>query len=110
MKPRMEPRDLALAAAMVAAAFVLTVQWLDKTQYARGDAVIVLSAMLLITCLAGLMLSIETRLRRLEERLESTERGIRLNIQSVEENFEQKLGVTRQIATSLDELRRLAHR
>jgi cell division protein FtsL len=78
---------------MVVSAFVLTFQWLEKTQYARGDAIIVLSAMVLIAALASLMLSVEQRLRKIEERIESTERGLRINIQSVEENMDRKLSI-----------------
>lgn len=107
---RIEPRDLLLAAVMVISAFLLTTQWLEKTAYARGDAIIVIAAMVLMASLAALMLSIEVRLRRLEERLERTERALRVNIQSVGEEVERKLTVTRRAIESADERRSVAVR
>lgn len=110
IKLKMEPRDVVLSIVMVVSAFVMTFQWLEKTEYAKGDAVIVLSAMVLIAALAMLMLSIELRLRRIEEKIEATERGLRVNLQSVEDNVGKQLTVTRRFVDSMDELRRVAHR
>jgi hypothetical protein len=110
IKLKMEPRDVVLSIVMVVSAFVMTAQWLEKTEYAKGDAVIVLSAMVLIAALAMLMLSIELRLRRIEEKIEATERGLRVNLQSVEDNVGKQLTVTRRFVDSIDEMRRVAHR
>ncbi len=107
---RIEPRDLLLSSVMVVSAFLLTTQWLEKTSYARGDAIIVIAAMILVAALASLMLSIEVRLRRLEERLERSERALRVNIQSVGEEVERKLTVTRRAIESADERRAVAVR
>lgn len=107
---RLDPRDLLLAAVMVVSAFLLTTQWLEKTAYARGDTIIVVSAMILMASLASLMLSIEVRLRRLDERLERAERALRVNIQSVGEEVERKLTVTRRAIETADERRAVAVR
>lgn len=102
---RLEPRDLLLSGVMVVSAFLLTTQWLEKTAYAAGDTIIIISAMILMASLASLMLSIEGRLRRLEERLERAERALRINIQSVGEEVERKLVQTRRFLEAHDERR-----
>ena len=89
----MEARDIIFSIVMIISSFVLTFKWMSRfasTNYS-ADAVIVLSAMVLIGSLAAMILSIDIRLRRMESMIEAKERSLRINIQSVEENMDRKL-------------------
>ena len=92
---RMEARDIIFSIVMIMSAFVLTYKWMTRfasTNYS-ADAVIVLAAMVLMGALAAMILSVDIRLRRIESIMESNERALRINIQSVEENLDRKLNV-----------------
>jgi len=92
---RMEARDIIFSIVMIISSFVLTYKWMTRfasTNY-TADAVIVLSAMVLMGALAAMILSVDIRLRRIESIMESNERALRINIQSVEENLDRKLNV-----------------
>jgi hypothetical protein len=89
----MEARDIIFSIVMIVSSFVLTYKWMTRfasTNY-TADAVIVLSAMVLIGALAAMILSADIRLRRIESMIEAKERSLRVNIQSVEENVDRKL-------------------
>jgi len=91
----MEARDIIFSIVMIVSSFVLTYKWMTRfasTNY-TADAVIVLSAMVLIGALAAMILSIDIRLRKIETLIEAKERSLRVNIQSVEENVDRKLNV-----------------
>ena len=91
----MEARDIIFSIVMIVSSFVLTYKWMTRfasTNYS-ADAVIVLSAMVLIGALAAMILSADIRLRRIEAMIEAKERSLRINIQSVEENVDRKLNV-----------------
>lgn len=109
MELRIDPRNLAISVVMIISAFVLTARWLQKAGYSE-DAILIISAMVLIGCLAWLVLSTELRVRRIEEKLEATRRSIRFDIQSVGENVDRKLTIAKKVAESIDDLRRAAHR
>ena len=85
----METRDIVFSVVMVISAFALTYRWLNRWEV--GDPVIVLSAMVLIGSLASLLLSIDARIRRIEERIDAKERSLRVSIQSVEECLDKRL-------------------
>jgi len=85
----METRDIVFSVVMVISAFALTYRWLNRWEV--GDPVIVLSAMVLIGSLASLLLSIDARIRRIEERIDAKERSLRVSIQSVEESLDKRL-------------------
>jgi len=91
----MEARYIIFTIVRIMSAFVLTYKWMTRfasTNYS-ADAVIVLSAMVLVGALAAMILSVDIRLRRIESLMGSNERALRINIQSVEENLDRKLNV-----------------
>lgn len=85
----MEIKDTALAAVMTLSSIVLTYKWL--TRLGNSDPIIIISAVLLIGSLAIMILSINSRLRKLELAMDAKERSIRINIKGVEENLETKI-------------------
>ncbi len=85
----MEVKNVALAAVMIASSMVLTYKWLIRL--GSSDTVIIISAVLLIGSLAIMILLVDSRLRELEETVNSKERSIRINIKGVEENLEKKI-------------------
>jgi len=86
----METRNVLFSAIMVASAFVLTYYW----PVVKGDPVVVIAAMIFAGALAAMFLSIDTRLRAMERKIDAKERSLRVNIQGVEESMERKLTAT----------------
>ncbi|MCD5409714.1 MAG: hypothetical protein LRZ87_02985 [Methanocellales archaeon] len=86
----METRNILFSAIMIASAFILTTFW----PVVRGDPVIVIAAMIFAGALAAMFLSIDTRLRAMENKIDAKERSLRVNIQGVEESVERKLSAT----------------
>ncbi|MCX9083783.1 MAG: hypothetical protein OIN87_03170 [Candidatus Methanoperedens sp.] len=86
----MDTKNVTLAVVMTLSSVVLTHKWLTRLNYS-SDPVIVLAAVLLIGSLAGLILSLDTRLKTIEETLEIRDRSLRINIQGVEEHLEKKM-------------------
>ncbi len=85
----METKDIALAVIMTLSSIVLTYKWLIRL--GDSDAVIIISAMLLIGSLAAMLLIVSSRLQALEASVDAKERSIRINIKGVEENLEKKM-------------------
>jgi hypothetical protein len=85
----METKDIALAVIMTLSSIVLTYKWLIRL--GDSDAVILISAMLLIGSLAAMLLFVSSRLQKLEASIDAKERSIRINIKGVEENLEKKM-------------------
>jgi hypothetical protein len=85
----MDTKNITFAVIMTLSSVVLTHKWLTRLN--SSDPVIVLAAVLLTGSLAVLILSLDTRLRNIEERLEIRDRSIRINIQGVEEHLEKKM-------------------
>ena len=84
----MEARDIIFSVVMVLSAFVLAYRLLDKY---GDDPVIVTSTVILIGMLALLFLSVDERLRRIEEGMSEKERSLRVSMQSVEEEVRDKV-------------------
>lgn len=92
---------------------MLTYKWMTRFASAdvTADAVVVLAAMVLISSLALMILSIDTRLRRMEAMMESKERALRINIQSVEDNLDRKLNaVLSKTNNTMDEMSKRIYR
>ncbi|OFV68217.1 hypothetical protein DRN98_04635 [Methanosarcinales archaeon] len=105
----METRDIVFSLVMVISAFALTYRWLNRWEV--GDPVIVLSAMVLVGALASLLLSIETRLKRIEAKIDAKERSVRVSIQSMEENVDRQLqGVITRMYDVLEQLGKRVYR
>ena len=105
----MEIRDIIFSIAMVLSAFTLTYRWLG--QYGLGDAVVILSAMFLVGMLASLILSMDTRLRRIESKLDTKERALRVNIKSVKDEIEEGFSsLSRKMNEGLEDISKRMYR
>lgn len=105
----MEARDIIFSIVMVVSSFVLTFRWIG--QYGMGDAVVVLSAMVLVGALAAMILSVNVRLRAIDDKIDSKERSLRVNIQSVEDGVEHRLNAAvNRVNEAMEELSRRAYR
>ncbi|SFM68598.1 hypothetical protein [Methanolobus profundi] len=87
----MEIRDILFSVVMVVSSFVLTYEWLGRFKYSPANALIILAAMVMVGALAGMILSVDMRLRKLDNMLEAKERSLRINIQSVENNIDSRV-------------------
>ena len=87
----METRDIIFSFVMVMSSFVLTYEWLGRFKYSPANSLIILSAMVMIGALAAMILSVDIRLRKIDKMLDTKERALRINIQSVEENTAKRL-------------------
>jgi len=102
MELKVEPINIIFSIVMVVASSTLTLRWLMISK--NDDALIVLSAMVLIGALAALLLNINQRLKRIESEIELKERALRINLQSVESSVDKKLGsVVRKVNDAVDE-------
>ncbi|WP_462272031.1 hypothetical protein [Methanohalophilus sp.] len=87
----METRDIVFSIVMVVSAFVLTYVWLGRFKYSPANSLIVLAAIVMVGALAAMLLSLDMRMRKIEEQLDLRERSLRINIQSVEDNMGEKI-------------------
>jgi hypothetical protein len=78
----MDNRDVLLSLVMVVSAFVLIYSHLESMD--RADPVQIASAVLLIAAMAMLMLSASSRLSRVEQELEASQRAMRIGLQGLE--------------------------
>ena len=84
-----EVRDAIFAVVMVCAAFVLSLRILST--YNKNDPVIVLAVVVLTAMIALLFLSVEERIRRIENDISEKERSIRVSMQSVEDEVRERV-------------------
>lgn len=87
----METRDIIFSFVMVISSFVLTYEWLGRFRYSPANSLIILSAMVMIGALAAMILSVDIRLRKIDKMIDTKERALRINIQSVEDNTAKRL-------------------
>ncbi|RNI14064.1 hypothetical protein EFE42_05475 [Methanohalophilus sp. RSK] len=87
----METRDIVFSIVMVVSAFVLTYVWLGRFKYSPANSLIVLAAIVMVGALAAMLLSLDMRMRKIEQQLDLRERSLRINIQSVEDNMGKKM-------------------
>lgn len=107
----METRDIVFSVIMVTSAFILTYQWLGRFGESSKNPLIIFAAIVMVGSLAVLILSIITRLRNLEQMMETKERSLRINIQSVEDNLDKRIGdVQNSVNNAMDELNRKKYR
>lgn len=96
----METRDIIFSVVMVVSSFVLTYEWLGRFKYSPANSLIILSAMVMIGALAAMILSVDMRLRKIDEMIDTKERSLRINIQSVEDNTTKRMNT---VISKLDE-------
>ncbi|WP_363321835.1 hypothetical protein [Methanohalophilus sp.] len=107
----MEMRDIVFSVVMVFSAFVLTYEWLGRFKYSPANSLIVLSAIVMVGALAAMILSVDMRLRRLEESIDSRDRSMRISLQSVEENIDHRMNeVTAVVEDALEAFNRRNYR
>ncbi|WP_340820156.1 hypothetical protein [Methanolobus sp. WCC4] len=87
----MEIRDIIFSVVMVVSSFVLTYEWLGRFKYSPANALIILAAMVMVGALAAMILSVDMRLRKLDNMLEAKERSLRINVQSVENTLDSRV-------------------
>ena len=105
----METRDVMFSIVMVVSSFVLTYEWLGRFKYSPANALIILSAMVMVGALAAMILSVDTRLRKIDNMLDAKERSLRISVQSVESNldgrFNEVIGSIDEVASTIDRTR-----
>lgn len=105
----MEIRDIIFSIVMVIASSVLTYRWL--TRFGNSDLIIILAAMILIAALAALILSIDMRLRKMEDTIESKERSLRISIQGIEDSTNKSLNtLSKKMDDVMDEFTKRIYR
>ncbi len=87
----METRDTVFFVVMILSSFLLSFEWLRRFTYKPSNPLIIISVMILIGTLSAMLISIDGRLRSLEEKMESKDRSLRANIQNTENNMEDKM-------------------
>ena len=91
----MEARNVIFSVVMVFFTFVLTYKWLSRYE---NDPVIVTSAVILAAMVALFFLSVDARLKQIEDRMSEKERSLRVSMQSVEQEVREKVdSATRKI-------------
>lgn len=90
----METRDMALAVVMVVSVIIFSYEWLTEF-WGKSNSLIVLSAITLVASLALLILSLNAKLDKIENQIDEKERSLRFNIQSLEEDIEDRLKTIR---------------
>jgi hypothetical protein len=105
----MESRDVIFSIVMIVSSFVLTYEWLGRFKYNPANALIILSAMVMVGALAAMILSVDTRLRKIDNMLDAKERSLRISVQSVESNLDGRinevLGSIDNVANTIDRTR-----
>ncbi|HID19866.1 MAG TPA: hypothetical protein EYP28_02850 [Methanophagales archaeon] len=84
----METRNVIFSVVMVFFTFVLAYRWISRYEY---DPVIVTSAVILAAMVALLFLSVDMKLKRIEEEISEKERSLRVSMQSVELEVREKV-------------------
>lgn len=85
----MKTRDMFLAFLMVISVIVFSYEWLTEF-WGESDSLIVLSSITLVAALALMILSINKRLDEIETKIDERERSLRMNIQSLEDEVEER--------------------
>ncbi len=107
----METRDIIFSFVMVISSFVLTYEWLGRFRYSPANSLIILSAMVMIGALAAMILSVDIRLRKIDKMIDTKERALRINIQSVEDNTAKRLNtVVSRLDDSIEQFNRRQYR
>jgi len=93
----------------VFSAVMLVYKWLSL--YDRVDAAVMFFAFLLTLSLGGLLLSIEMRMQKIKEELESSKRGIAVNADNLESRIDARLNAYLEpIEARLDRMERRMYR
>jgi ABC-type nickel/cobalt efflux system permease component RcnA len=84
-------KDILFSIVMILAVIVITDRWLSR--FGESDPAIIVASAVLVGALAAMILSVDLRLRRIENLVESGDRSLRSSIQDVEDTMDKKLNV-----------------
>lgn len=107
----MDTRDIVFSGVMVISSFVLTYEWLGRFKASSANSIIILAATVMVGALAAMILSLDMRLRKIDEMLEAKERSTRINLQSVEQSMDKKMQeVVGRVDDALEQFNRRTYR
>jgi hypothetical protein len=87
----METRDTVFLVVMVLSSFLLSFEWLRRFEYASTNPLIILSVMILVGTLAVMIISINNKLQEFEDKIESKDRTLKVNLESTETKIDEKM-------------------
>lgn len=82
-------KDILFSIIMILSVIVITTRWLSRV--GESDPAIIAASAVLVGALAAMILSVDLRLRRIENLVESGDRSLRSSIQDVEDSMDRKL-------------------
>jgi|Deesub1362A_J573_1020465.scaffolds.fasta_scaffold00198_67 hypothetical protein len=98
----MDIKEYIFSIVMVLSAFVLTHTWI--TRFGPSNALIVASAMVMMGALAAMLISIDMRLKKVEEALREEESSLKFMMNAVESSLSAQLAsVIKMVDDALDE-------
>jgi hypothetical protein len=95
----MESRDTVFFVLMVLSSFLLSFEWLRRFPSQPTNPLIIISVMILTGTLAIMIISVNSKLQQLEEKMEARDRALRVNIESNETTIEGRIN---ELATKID--------
>ncbi len=87
----METRDTVFLVVMVLSSFLLSFEWLRRFEYASTNPLIILSVMILVGTLAVMIISINNKLQEFENKIESKDRTLKVNLESTETKIDERM-------------------
>ncbi|MHC1625429.1 MAG: hypothetical protein ACXQS2_05455 [Methermicoccaceae archaeon] len=98
----MDLKEYVFSVVMVLSAFVLTQTWI--TRFGPSNAVVVVSAMLMVGALAAMLLSMDIRMKRMEREIKDREKNINFLMNSVENSLSVQLSkVVKSVEEAMNE-------
>ena len=87
----METRDTVFLVVMVLSSFLLSFEWLRRFEYASTNPLIILSVMILVGTLAVMIISINNKLQEFEDKIETKDRTLKVNLESMETKIDERM-------------------
>ena len=107
----METRDTVFLVVMVLSSFLLSFEWLSRFEYKSTNPLIILSVMILVGTLAVMLISINNKLQEFENRIDSKDRNLKVNMDSSGTKMEERMNeLSSKIDNAIYELNRRKYR
>ena len=87
----METRDTVFLVVIVLSSFLLSFEWLRRFAYEPTNPLIILSVMILIGTLAVMLISINNKLQKFEDKMEAKDRTLKANMESTGTKIEERM-------------------
>jgi len=87
----METRDTVFLIVMVLSSFLLSFEWLRRFSYKPTNPLIILSVMVLVGTSSVMLISINNKLQEFEDKMESKDRTLKVNIESSGAKIEERM-------------------